>query len=358
MAYPTLNKSMSVLLLALTASPAWADRTVVDQLGRTVTLPDTVERTVVLQHQTLNILAQLQAMDQVVGVLDSWKKQLGPEFARFYPPLSEMPTPGDLSAANIEAILALEPDVVFITNYAPPEMLSMLEASNIPTVAISLRQDSTAQAGQLNPTLADDEQAYGEGLKEGITLIGEIMDKSTQAEQLIAYYQAQQKIVAERLSDVNSDDRVRVYMANPELATYGSGKYTGLMMEHAGATNVAAKDIKGFQQVSIEDVLSWDPEVIFVQSRYPGVVDEVKTAATWKTISAVKNDRVYLMPEYAKAWGYPMSEALALGEMWMAKQLYPSRFADIDMNTQADNYYQQFYGISFNDTRATTKDVK
>lgn len=344
---PSLSQVATLLLVALTTTPVWAERTITDQLGRNVTLPDTIERAIVLQHQTLNILAQLDTMDNVVGVLDSWKKQLGPEFQRFYPALGDMATPGDLSTVNIEALLALEPDVVFVTNYAPADMLSMLDASAISMVAISLRKDSKEQAGQLNPSLADDEQAYQEGLKEGITLIGDIMNKEDQAKQLIDYYQEQQQRVAKRLTSVKPKDRVRVYMANPELATYGSGKYTGLMMEHAGATNVAAKDIKGFQQVSIEDVISWDPEVIFVQSRYPGVVAEINEAAAWQTIDAVKNDRVYLMPEYAKAWGYPMPEALALGEMWMAKQLYPTMFADIDMNAEADQYYQQFYGVSF-----------
>ncbi len=65
--------------------PAFADRTVTDQLGRRVTLPDHVTRVVVLQHQTLNLLVQLHAAEDIVGVLSSWKKQLGPQFARFMP---------------------------------------------------------------------------------------------------------------------------------------------------------------------------------------------------------------------------------------------------------------------------------
>ena len=48
-----------------------------------------------------------------------------------------------------------------------------------------------------------------------------------------------------------------------------------------------------------------------------------------------------------KPWGYPLPEALALGELWMAKKLYPERFADIDMQKQADAYYQQFYGQAY-----------
>lgn len=43
------------------------------------------------------------------------------------------------------------------------------------------------------------------------------------------------KMVSDRLQSVPENERVRAYMANPELTTYGSGKYTGLMMAHAGA---------------------------------------------------------------------------------------------------------------------------
>jgi len=61
---------------------AHAERTLTDQPGRQVTLPDRVTRVVVLQHQTLNLLVQLNAADDVVGVLSSWKKQPGAGFAR------------------------------------------------------------------------------------------------------------------------------------------------------------------------------------------------------------------------------------------------------------------------------------
>ena len=58
-------------------------------------------------------------------------------------------------------------------------------------------------------------------------------------------------------------------------------------------------------------MLQWDPQVIFVQDRYPEVVKQIQNDPQWQSIDAVKNHRVWLMPEYAKAWGYPMPEAMA-----------------------------------------------
>ncbi|UBM42907.1 ABC transporter substrate-binding protein [Hafnia paralvei] len=320
-----------------------ADRTVIDQLGRQVTIPDRVNRVVVLQHQTLNLLVQLDAADDVVGVLSSWKKQLGPEFERFSPRLATIPMPGDLTQVNLESLLAEHPQVVFVANYAPPEMINQIEKAGIPVVAISLRHDAQSEKGKLNPQMNDEEQAYNLGLQEGIRLIAKVVNRESQGEALIDYAFKQRETVGARLKDIPVDQRMRVYMANPDLTTYGSGKYTGLMMQHAGAINVAATSIKGYKQVSMEQVLSWNPQVIFVQDRYPDEVTKITRDPAWQGIDAVKNKRVYLMPEYAKAWGYPMPEALAIGELWMAKQLYPQRFQDIDMNKAANDYYQRFY---------------
>ena len=65
------------LALTLCTSSLFADRVVTDQLGRDVTLPDEVKRIVVLQHQSLNALNELNALDKVVGVQESWEKSLG-----------------------------------------------------------------------------------------------------------------------------------------------------------------------------------------------------------------------------------------------------------------------------------------
>lgn len=345
-----LRLPVLVIIAVLMAIPLYA-RTVTDQLGRTVTVPDKVDNVVVLQHQTLNILVQLNAVDSVTGVLASWKKQLGAEYARLAPRLEKLPMPGDLSQVNIESLMALNPQVVFVTNYAPQEMIEQIEKVNIPVVAISLREDAESEKAKVNPAMEDEETAYNNGLKAGIRLIGEIMDRNKEAEELISYTFEKRKIVDGRLKDIPENKRVRTYMANPDLGTYGSGKYTGLMMAHAGAVNVAASKIKGFKQVSMEQVLAWNPEVIFVQSRYPDVVKHINADTAWKEIKAVKDKRVYLMPEYAKAWGYPQPEAIAIGELWMAKMLYPGLFKDIDMEKEENAYYQKFYRTSYTDAK-------
>lgn len=337
---------LGLLLAPLIATAGHAERIVTDQLGRKVTLPDSVSRVVMLQHQTLNLAVQMNATGKIVGILDQWKQQLGPNYARLAPELAKLPMPGGLTKVNIEALLQLKPDAVFVTNYASAEMIGQIDKAGIPVIAISLLTAPQSEATKVSPVVADEEAAYESGFAEGVRLIGTVLDRKDEAEALIATATAKRKLVAERLASVTPAQRVSAYMANPDLTTYGSGKYTGIMMKRAGAANVAA-ELQGFKQVTMEQVLKWNPAVIFVQERYPAVVEEIKTAPAWQPIEAVKAGRIYLMPEYAKAWGYPMPEAMALGELWMAKMLYPERFADIDMQAEADAYYRRFYRTGY-----------
>lgn len=342
---PLLRAALVVGSTLLSAS-AWADRVITDQIGRTVHIPDAVNRTVILQHQTLNIAVQLGETNKVVGILESWKKQLGANYVRLAPDLPKLPTPGDLTKVNVEDLLSLKPDVVFVTNYAPADMIKQIEDTGLPVVAVSLLDVPPEEAVKLNPSVKDEPAAIDSGFAKGVRLIADVLGGRDRGEALIAATTKSRKLVAERLADVTPDRRVPVYMANPDLHTYGHGKYTGLMMERAGAHNVADGQA-GFVQVTMEDVLKWNPAVIFVQERYPDLIKEISGSPTWSTIDAVKTNKVYLMPEYAKAWGYPMPEAMALGELWMAKVLYPERFADIDMQAEADAYYHQFYGAGY-----------
>jgi len=335
----------AVLLSLLLPSPVVAaadSRVVTDQLDRRVVVPAEIHRVVALQHHTLDIIVELGAADRVVGILRSWRSMI-PGIERLSPGLESLPTPGDLAVVNVEDLLALHPDVVFVTNYAPPAMIQQIERVGLPVIVISLSQGEGTGRAKLNPTFADDDQAYADGLKEGVRLIAAVLGRQERAEQLLEAAFAGRHLVEARVADIPPGQRQRLYMANPDLNTYGAGKYTGVIMDRTGGVNVA-REIRGAAKVSMEDVLRWNPQVIFVQDRYAPVADEIRKGAAWQAIDAVRTGRIYLTPEYVKPWGYPTPEALALGELWMAKKLYPDRFADIDMQAAADRFYRRFYG--------------
>lgn len=125
-------------LLAL-SSDAWASRTITDQIGREVTIPDTVNRVAVLQHQTLTFRAAQRPATRS-GVLASWKKQLAR--IRALPAEPEDDADANLTSASVESLLELKPDVVFVANYAPKDMIDKIQGAGIPVVAASLRRDA------------------------------------------------------------------------------------------------------------------------------------------------------------------------------------------------------------------------
>uniref|UniRef100_A0A9E7ZZY0 ABC transporter substrate-binding protein n=1 Tax=Bosea sp. NBC_00436 TaxID=2969620 RepID=A0A9E7ZZY0_9HYPH len=214
---------VALLLLPFMAFSARVERIVTDQLGKNVTVPDSVARAVVLQHQTLNLAVQMNATRKIVGILDQWKQQLGANYVRLAPELAKLPMPGGLTKVNIEALLQLKPDVVFVTNYAPAEMIGQIEKAGIPVVAISLLTAPAAEATKVSPVVADEEAAYESGFADGVRLVGTVLDRKDEAEALIATATAKRKLVAERLVSVTPAQRTSAYMANPDLTTYGSG---------------------------------------------------------------------------------------------------------------------------------------
>ncbi len=96
----------------------------------------------------------------------------------------------------------------------------------------------------------------------------------------------------------------------------------------------------------MEQVIARDPQVIFVQNRYPKVVNEILHNPQWQVIDAVKHHRVYLMPDYAKAG---ISDAGGGGNRRTVdgEKLYPEKFHDIDMQKAANDWYQRFYRTDY-----------
>ena len=322
-------------------------REITDQLGRKVTIPAHPQRIVCLQHHSLDILLELQAGDKLVGVVDKWENLVSPELGEIYPRLKELPTPGDLKTVNIEALSKLQPDVVLVTHYMDKGLIEKIEKMGIPVVAISLYKAEYEEASKLNPKLKDPDKAYTEGFIEGVKLLGDIVEKPEKAQELIDYTLQNRKMVEERLAAVSTNAQpVRVYMANPDMYTYGTGKYMGVMMKRAGVENVA-ENVNGYAQVTMEQILTWNPAVIFVQSRYSGLADEIRSNPAWKNIDALQKGAVLIAPEYTKPWGHPCPESMALGELWMAKTFHPEAFQDIQMQEKVNEFYQKFYGVPY-----------
>jgi iron complex transport system substrate-binding protein len=98
---------------------------------------------------------------------------------------------------------------------------------------------------------------------------------------------------------------------------------------------------------SIEQILLWDPEVIIVNesAAYKLILGHPQ----WSGIDAVRNERVYQLPNGISRWGHPGSVETPLALLWTAKTVYPDKFTHIDMNEEVRYYYKTFFNMDLDD---------
>jgi iron complex transport system substrate-binding protein len=104
--------------------------------------------------------------------------------------------------------------------------------------------------------------------------------------------------------------------------------------------------LSGFGQspVSMEQVLSWNPQIIITQGT-SGAYDTILSDPNWATIDAVRNGRVFRMPDLPYSWAdRPPSVNRFIGLHWLANLLYPELY-DIDIVSVAIDYFKIMYHV-------------
>lgn len=325
------------------------DWTFEDQAGNTVTVSVPVQRMVVMQHHSLDMLAQLGMQEKVVGTEKNWEGDLGSYMRDVFPGIDDLATPGDLTDWSVEAIAALEPDVVIAASQADADAMKQVNDLGIPVVVVSLRGEGK-QAEAQNPRLADADAAFTEGCQWAISTLGRLTGADQKAGDIWKMCLESRAIVDEAIGQMDDADRIRVFVANTKEQTYGNDKYVGCQLLRAGAVNVAAEDIQGYKPYTFEMLASWNPEVIIVQDRYMDVYDTITADAKYQELQAVKNGKVLLAPYWTKPWGNPDTDSIALGELWLANQFYPEKVSADTVREYAERFYRDFYGVEFTGT--------
>jgi iron complex transport system substrate-binding protein len=95
-------------------------------------------------------------------------------------------------------------------------------------------------------------------------------------------------------------------------------------------------------EVSLERIISWNPDLIFIWGSARSSAADLINNPQWRYIKAIKNRDVHKEPR----WG-TWSPRLAPIALWMAATAYPERFRDIDLNKTIDRFYREVYGIPY-----------
>ncbi|PMR78811.1 ABC transporter substrate-binding protein [Billgrantia endophytica] len=337
--WSTLAVAWIGLTLTFTAQQAMA-REVTDMLGRTVQVPERIERVLGVAPPITALLYALSPR-HVIGL--NLPFQPGDE--HFVDPhLTELPLVGAMLGhgrrLQAETVLELRPDVAISWGGSVPqasvdETIRLFERAGVPVLFVNI------------DTLADWPAAF--------EFVGSLIGYEARAGELAAEVNRALDTVSAAVGDIPEAQRKRVYYAQgmDGLATECHTSFHVEPIELAGGYNVhrcQQSSYVGMELVSLEQVLAYDPEVMVVQE--PGFFARLNGAdgpGAWRNVRAVRDGNVLLVPRRPLNWlDRPPSFMRALGIRWLASELYPERMSFDERGAPRD-FYTRFFGVTPSD---------
>jgi len=279
-----------VLSLAL-GSSAFATSyplTVTDDLGRSITLKAEPKRIIAMLPSHTETLFALGAGDKLIGI-DEYSN---------YPKAAtdKIQKVGNGFQPNLEAIIALRPDLVLADESTSSKLVEKLEGAGL-----------TVYGGTA--------QTYNQVFQK-ISTLGKMVNRENQAIALIT--QMRGRLSALEKSVVGLPKVSTYFELDPTPYTVGPNSFIGALITKAGGKNIIPSGIGDFPQISPELVVSKNPVVIF------GVaLADLQKRPNWAGIAAVKSARVYsLTPEENDALSRP-GPRLPVALAALIKYLHP-----------------------------------
>jgi iron complex transport system substrate-binding protein len=285
---------------------------IVDGSGDVVVIPERPERIVSLAPSVTETLYYVGALDRLVGVDDysDWPRWVAEARER-----GEIASVGGFWSPSVEAILALEPDLVVGVASAPPhfQVKEILESYGIPVLLLP------------NETLRD--------VKESMIMLGKATGNVSQAYEAAILFEAAVSAASGILGDAGGV-RVAVIVWLEPLFVVGWGNWEHDIITSLGAVNVYGDEeneaLKGWPVVSVESLLERAPEVIVILGAHtaPSPEDfvdwlESQLGSAAYEIPAVAEGRVYVIAGlYADVFARP-SPRTALAVYVMAAVVAP-----------------------------------
>jgi iron complex transport system substrate-binding protein len=313
--------------------------TVVDLEKRTIEVPRNPERIVCLGPGSLRIICYLGMAKKVAGV-EKFEKT--PPVGRAYlwanPDLVKLPAigPGGPAGINkdpdLEAVLKVNPQLIFIANMEPSKAEALQKKLNIPVVILSYGGFAT----------------FDNIVFDSLRLAGKILKAEKRAEEVVAFIEGARRDLLKRTEGQEESKKPRVYIGGIGFrGTQGieSTDASYFPLDWARARNLS-KEIqpKGHVFVDKEKILSWDPDLLFIDGGGLGNIrqDYQKKPEFYRHLKVVKNRQVFLLFPYN--WYVTNIDTAVADGFAAGKVLYPQSFADLDTKKKADEIYSFLLG--------------
>jgi len=329
----TRRSFLATASAALMATRAAGAATFADDSGRSITVPEKVTR-VFPAGPPAAIMLYTLAPDLLLG----WPRANRPEeCAYMLPDICTRPEVGRLTGrgntANLESVVALRPDLI-------------VDVGSTSATYVSLAERVQQQTGIPYALLDGRFLSLSTSYEKLGKLTGRINDGADFAD----YVNMTLGTITNRIAFVPAEKRPRVYYARgPRGLITGLGDSINVETIELMARNVAGETRGGLANVSIEQVLLWNPDVIITIDQ--DFAANVYSEPAWSSISAVKNKRMHLSPKMPFGWvDFPPSSNRLIGLWWLGKVLYPDLFKE-DMHKLTRDFYAKFYHVKPTDAQ-------
>lgn len=348
-------------LLSLTAQAV----TVTDVAGRTVTVPDNIQRVVLGEGRlffALSLLEGQKPFDRIVGWQGDFRKLDPQTYATYrakFPQIDNIPLIGTTSADTIspENVLKLNPQLAIfgLSGHGPgreSELVKQLQKAGVPVVFVDFR---TSPLKNTLPSMA---------------LLGKVLNREKQAQEYIRFYQENIRRVTEVTQTIPQQEKPTVFIelrastADECCRSAGKGNM-GDFIDLAGGVNIARPLLPGpLGQVNLEKVIAAQPDVYLVSGgarpakagdpQPTGLVLGAQTtpaqaSASLTPLLARKGISTLKAVKAGRSFGiwhnYYNSPYNVLAVQLFAKAFYPQKFADLDPQQTQKQLYKQFLAV-------------
>ncbi len=316
---------------------------ITDLAGRTVFVKCPVERVVLGSARYIHEFAAVgtvDVLDKIVGWgsdLEKYDMDTYLKYTEAFPKLTKIPDIGYGSTRSVEKIITLKPDVVVFPYWSAKDEglladINILKKAGIPSVFLDY---------------------WSEPYKRPVPstlLIGTLLGKEERAQEIVDFYSQQLDLITERLSKIGKQKpSVYVEVGSEGPTVYGNtygNKGLGAVVARAGGNNIAENGtilVSGTKKINPEFLISSNPEVVIISGSrwekddsmqlgyYANTAKSRKLLRSfmsrpgWKTIDAVKNNRVH-----SSFHGFSFRIYNFIGVQAFAKWIYTEEFIDID----------------------------
>ena len=314
---------------------AQGSRTITDGAGRQVEVPEKVESIVCVGVGALRYTCYMGAADLVVGVEDH---EITRGIDRLYnyvnhEKFKDLPVTGTNGVPYAEEIIAVAPQVIVMSKSANADADKLQAQTGTPVVVIP-GSDTTL-----------DDNAY-----ETIRILGQLYGMECRAEELTAYLKGIQEDLDSRTRNIPDSEKPSVYVAG--VSFRGLHGFEGTEAEYGPFELIHANNLadttgqSGAFDIDLEQVLSWDPDIIFLDFNGMDLINEsfAKNPDYYHALTAVQNGKVFSQISF-RSYASNLDTALA-DAYYVACILYPEQFQDVDPVAKAGEIFEMLLGAN------------